>query len=264
MRLNIKEVKDAAPKPKLIIRTKSSGPSALGEPWSLWSVPFQRLVQEAMEAAARAARLEAPGAQKLSAPAFLRETLRIQQGATVARVEQLRRRLDSGDLGFEFTRSALRKMIRELKIGNLRTPPTAQRWEERHRAMFLQPRVTEVLAELSAAGFTALELFGVAILIAGKTPGVFGTSDGEQKELDANIAEATKRRDELFARIGKEWTAAEVDAGQYARGHTSAATIRGTSTPLAPAETLGKRLVESLNSSARLVEFLQNQRAKQP
>ena len=242
-----------AEKSRFVVHIKPK-PASGNLPWSLWSAPFRELVAEALSVSRKVAAMQKPGAQKLSGEAFLRETLAIQKGATVARVKQLRKKLPT----LTNAQGAVRKMMKELKGPNLRTPPSAQRWEERHRAMFLAPRTTEVLAELTAAGnFTALELFAVAVQMVAEQDGqAFGAVDTSQGDLDADIGRAIERRDALFARIGNEWTAGDVDVGHYDRGHTTHATFKGTSVPIAPPATAGQRLTQSLFNGAKLVEAL--------
>lgn len=212
--------------------------------------PFQALVKQASEAWHRLEQLRAPGALKLSRDAFLRESLKCNPDATLAGVQKLKRKLESADSSLGNTRSALRKMVKELRGPNLRTPPTAARWEERSRNMFLQPRVTEVLSELTAVGSNTIELFGVAILQAGD---VFGSGDGEQRDADAKIAAAEKELADLFKRIERSWTSEDIDPGRYdGRGHTSPATFKGTDVPVA-----------GDNAAERLLKYIRSQRDKQ-
>jgi hypothetical protein len=100
-------------------------------------------------------------------------------------------------------------MIRELKSPNCehheaRNMGRSARW-------LMRPRADLVVGELAAVGSTPLELFCVAILIAGETPGVFGTSTGVQSDLDSHFATAVAKRDELFRLISEGWSAADCD-----------------------------------------------------
>jgi hypothetical protein len=252
--MRIASTKDAArPKPqfKINIRPKAD---AIPLPWSLWSEPFRKLVMDALEASRQVDEMGAPENSKLSRDAFLRQTLKCSSSATIKSVEALQRKLASGDPGFDYSRAALRKMEKELQGPNLRTPPTADKWETRSRAMFLRPRVTEVISELAAVGFTPLDLFGVAILQAPAS--AFGNADLTQADLDGGIAAAIKKRDELFVLIGIRWTADDVDAGAYRQGQTTAAVFKGTPVFVAPTDTAGRRLIQHLDSGAKLVAAL--------
>jgi hypothetical protein len=231
MRINIK---NAAPKekPRLVIGKKA-------EPAS----QFQALVKQAIDAWHRLEKLKAPGGSKLSRDAFLRETLKCSPGATVSGVQKLRRKLESGDPSLTNTRSALRVMVKELKGPFVKTPPKPENWGRIER-WFLRPRVTEVIGELTAVDSNTVELFGVAILQAGD---VFGTADGEQRDVDAEIAAQEKELADLFKQIERTWTADDVDAGRYVNGRSSPAKFKGTDVEIA-GDNPGKRLIEYLLS----------------
>lgn len=211
--------------------------------------PFQQLVKEALAVWRRLDQLRVPGGDsKLSCRAFLHETLRIDPAATEARVRKLRAKLESGDPALLNTQGALRAMVKEIKGPFVRTPPKAATWPRIER-FFLRPRVTEVLGELTKAGYTSVELFGAAILIAGdKHPEVFGTADSMQQEIDSEVETLTKKRDELLTRIERSWTAEDVNPGEYVQGRTSPARFKGTDVHVAPPEGSGKRLIEYLLS----------------
>jgi hypothetical protein len=237
MRLNIKQ----SGKPTFKINIRPPKPAT----------EFQRLVKEAITVWRQLDQMRVPsGESKLSANAFLRETLKAAPEATLQRVKALRGKLEAGAPSLDNARRALAQMCKELKGPNIRTPPTPDKWGRTERWLMGKERTPVVLGELTAIGHSSVELFGVAILVTSATnPEVFGSADSTQADLDADIAALTKKRDELLKRIERAWTADDVEPGQYIQGHTSPTTFKGTSVDVAPSDGSGKRLVEYLMSN---------------
>jgi hypothetical protein len=235
MRINIRSDRSAAePRKPIFIRKQRPEPAS----------EFQRLLREAIDLHRKIDTLRASGGAKLSAHAFLRETLRCSMSATPARVKELRQKLDT-DPSLENARSAMGRMVKELKGQNIKTPPTLDHWGRTERWL-TKPRTTEVIGKLTAVGHSTVELFGVAVLVAAeqlKGGGIFGSADGTQKDIDGEIAALVKRYHETCSLLGTAWTAEDIDAGQYVNERTTPAVFKGTDVPVAPADTAGSRLV---------------------
>jgi hypothetical protein len=241
VRVNIRGA-EPAPKTVVIIGKKKPKPTQ-------FSAPFQRLLDQGLEVRRELAKLAGSRGGKLSASAFLCESLKCSKGATVERVKQLRRKLES-DSSLSNAQSAMRRMVKELRGPRIQTPPKPDNWPRTER-WFFKPRITEVLGELTAAGHSSIELWGVAVLtVAEQFPDLFGTAEGTQEDINAGIAAKRAEYDEICKRIGNDWTASDIDEGKYlpSQGRASPATFRGTDVSVAPRESAGERLLQYMET----------------
>lgn len=231
MRLNLANRRT---KPRLKGLTLQSGkPQASG---------FVALVREAIAVTRQLVALRQSTAERLSASAFLDETLEL--GSDHTRIEKLRRRLEAGDPGLESAQSTLRLMMKQLREPTFKTPPTRTHWGRTERWL----TTPESRGELAKLGYSGIDLLGVAIQKVGEDfPETFGNATSTTA-VQAKLSRLEAKQAELFNKIATTWTADDVNAGARHGDAVSAATFKVSdgAVPIAPIDNSGKRLVDFL------------------
>lgn len=209
--------------------------------------PWEELVAQAVRAEVRRRAVEDTLAnRKLSARAFVALALRIAEMSDEDLAE-LERTLNSG--GFTrypgchaFLREATRMMAEATWVH-----PT----DDASRLRWMDDGGV-ALAELGTlgvrAGYFALQALGAKRATSG-TPKSFGTVD-DLSAHRADMAEAHRTRDELFARLGREWTAEDIELSP--NGQTLVVKISAGAVPAHPKENLAERLVNYILSRPHL------------
>src|SRR3990172_5968654 len=166
---------------------------------------FAGLVAERVELTQELRSLNTVQAIKLTPRVFLREAIAVAR-TTPERLARLHDTLTDGAPGLDQTHGALRRMIAAVRSVNFSGPP-----RELRRLNYLL--TGDALAELAAVGSSSFELFALAVQIAGEQhPEDFGTCE-DSGAYDRRLLELTMRRDELDARIAKEYTADDLLIG---------------------------------------------------
>lgn len=154
---------------------------------------FAATLEEAVTTELEFRRLSDVKAWKLTKPAFIAAALK-QAGADKTRIEQLQTRLDRP--GLNAAKQSLRNMIRFI--------------EDRHSGMVCTAPTTRVqwllgndtVGELGSIGYTGLELFALAAVLADDS--AFGSvADCVAQQTAFETLKA--RRQELFARLESEF-----------------------------------------------------------
>jgi hypothetical protein len=203
--------------------------------------PFNDAWHEAMAVVRKLETVRAFPACKLTAEAYLAETLTADPGASLKGVRKLRAALEQNPLPPNLTHSArsLAQMIAALKGPRWNTtPPVRYPWRLNQ---FGSPETT---GELIRYGTSMVELFGVAIQIVDeRSPDVWGTGESSAKHA-AQVAALAARRDELFKQI--ETRASAEDLLINDDPHVPTAFKVAPEVPLAPRHDAGQRLVAYL------------------
>ena len=207
---------------------------------ALPQTPFLKLVREAVDVTKRVRELETLANHRLTAKALLKETIAVG-GTTLARVRELRKTMERGTPGFEDSQRSLRRSITFLQ---------GQRWSQAPR----EPRSINFLFteatrhELSAKGYTSIELFCVAIEKCGEeSPEVFGDVESSD-EHSKSFAAAKARQQELFAALNTSYGADDLQFGELDRQGRAAVSFKLSNGEvlIAPQRDSGERLVAYL------------------
>lgn len=203
------------------------------------AVTFEALVREAAAVALEVKALDTLEGFKLTAKDFLREAIAVAR-TTPERLAALRQEMEGGKPGLDHARQTLRKMIVLFRSRNATRPA-----RELRRYNFLH--TAEAIAELAAIGSSTFECAALAVQIAGERyPEAFGTATSSEG-VKTKLVELTLKRDELFARVGSEWTPADVEDHDIDNEKGTARTcFRMTKGEVAihPLEDAGRRLVD--------------------
>jgi len=210
---------------------------------------YNNIVLEAMSVTRKLDALRRFPASKLTAEAFLAESLTADENASLKGVRKLRDKLEQKPLPPAFLHSArtLARMVAGLKESTWRSPPTKYPW--RLQTAFSTPETT---GELIACRSSTIELYGVAIQIVGeRNPDVWGTCDSTAKHA-AQVADLEARQAELFQKLDTALTGEDLNIDPVDR--TAAVSFKiAPAVPLAPRNDAG----------ARLVAYLMQKRAQQ-
>jgi len=232
-----KSTTEEKPKPKLQLRSRQAHPAD-----AYPNTEFLRLVKEACAVTRKVRELEGLASHRLTAKALLRETVEVG-GTTIAKVHELRKLIEKGTPGFEDSVRSLRRSITFLE---------SQRWSTAPR----DPRSLNWLFseatkhELSAKGYSGLELFCVAVEKAGEeSPEVFGSVESSE-EHSKNFAAAKARQEELYALLNTSYTADDLLIGELDRAGRATVTFKLSEGQVlvAPQRDAGERLVAHLIS----------------
>src|SRR3954471_19704973 len=162
---------------------------------------FEELVEQAVSVTRRVTELESAAAHRLSAPALLRELFKA--GVTSPKsVDRLRRKLESSPHMANAV-ATLRRLVTALGLGHWSAGINLS------RLATLSTSATE--NELARVDATLVELFAIAIQTAAtKTPQAFGTCESP-KAIRKEFDEIRYEQQELFARIGRSFTPADIE-----------------------------------------------------
>lgn len=160
---------------------------------------FEQLVKEAAEAELQLRDLERPARKKLSAKAFVAEAI-ANARSSPEKVAALRQTIEGNATAFPYILRFLRKSVHAIRESHMPAPPPSAS----HSYLSVLGR-DECGAELATLGSHVMELFCLAVQDAERFPDVFGTATSSEG-WKRDHAATKKRRDELFARIGKEFT----------------------------------------------------------
>jgi hypothetical protein len=209
--------------------------------------PFAALVAEAVAVTERLRALDADPAQaKLTASAFLRECMKLDENITDKSLRKLRNALDRNPPALTNANASLRRMVTALRGPHLPRPPTAKYLDRSVRWL----NTASGVAELTKFGSGTLELLCCAVQVAGeKYPEAFGKRTSSA-EIDAERAQLTAKRDELYFRIGSEATAADLFIDDTAAKPVAFALA--PSVTLAPKSSAGERLCNFLIDQKRI------------
>jgi len=204
--------------------------------------PFEALVREAAAVALELRELDSLAGRKLCAAAYVREATEAA-GTDAARLKELREQIDAGaSRGMRAVASALRLMVLAVRSPNYPAPP---RMANRLRHM-TTPDSTAELARLRAS---PCDLFALAAQIAAERhPEDFGQAEASDAHA-ARLLELTLRRDQLYQRIGAEFTPADLEIGPWRgpdRGCRVAFKLTSGEIEIGPAQDAPERLVNWL------------------
>jgi hypothetical protein len=210
---------------------------------------FTTLVKEAVETTQKLNALRQTNAQKLTADAFLRETLALDPQSSLKQVAKLRGIIEGPTPGLNHVRAALRRMVRELRGLHFTRPPK----EPRQFSAWLSNDATT--AELTLLGASNVALLGVAVSICkDKHPEIFGTRESSAG-LEEELAALIKKQAELLSQIPTSLTANDVDIGdtdEQGRAVVSFKVSNGQ-VPIGPPNNAGERLVNFLLANRRSI-----------
>jgi len=181
---------------------------------------------------------------KLTAEAYLEETLSADPNASLAGIKKLRVALGKHPPSLTHSQRTLARMILGLKSPNWNTTPPVK-----YPMRLNQFGSPETTAELIRYGSSVVELYGVAIQLVEETnPDVWGVCESSTKHA-AQVAELQARQDEIERRAD---SAVSGDDLLISDDPTTPATFKasGGKIPLAPRK----------DASSRLVAFLMQQR----
>ena len=203
--------------------------------------PFRELVREAIQISEK---LNAAYNGRLSGVACLKEAMALAR-CSQKHLAEVREALSDGQPGLDRSRASVARIKRELlHTRRLNTIPK----DAGQLISRLRYYAVGAAEELTVFKASVLTLLCVAIAeTTEEKPEVFGTVDNSA-DLSQGTAELLARQQELFDKIGRNITMDEIDPGTYSQGKTSPALFKGTSVPLAPPDSAGKRLVEYLMS----------------
>ena len=206
------------------------------------STPHGSKVLEAIDTTRKLQALREFPACKLTADAFIAETLAIEPKATLANVKRLRQALAKKPPNLAHTSRTLARMVSALRgpASNYRTPPT--RYPGRVVTALSTPETT---SELISFGATTIELFCAACQCVAETnPETWGTATSSEQHA-AEVAALEARQRDLFAQLESKVSADDLNID--AEDRTAAVTYKAGNgkVPLAGAES-GKRLVAYL------------------
>ena len=174
---------------------------------------------------------------KLCASAFFKEALAAGR-TTAERVSKLRSLLESDSPGLDAARSSLLKMVRAYRGPNWSGPP-----RELRRLNYLLSDGAD--SEVAALGFSVFELSAVAALVAGERhPADFGKAESSAG-VQQRLLELTLKRDQLFQRIGEEFTPADLLLSDWTPEGLCRASFKMSAgeVSIVPKENAGARLV---------------------
>ncbi len=202
---------------------------------------FAVLVAEACEAERALREMQGDWrAWKLSPEAFAIETQEVAR-STPEKLNTLRHALEdeASAPGVEHVNATLRRMLRAVRSRNFNGPPR----EERRIAFLLDEPAESGLGGLRSS---PLELFALAARIAGERwPGDFGVG-ASSAAIKERFATLKARRDELFVRVGSEFTPLDLIT-EYLPGQGGLARVTfklsDGQVNVAPVENAGERLV---------------------
>jgi hypothetical protein len=210
------------------------------------SKSFQDLVDERVEVQRELRKLSSPRGAKLSAHAFLRESVQIAK-STPERIDKLRKTMEAGD-GVEHANATLRRFI-----SFIRTPNISRPCDKLDKLGFLlRPDTAETMAELTAIQSSTFELFALGVkLAAEKYPDAFGEVESS-RGLDERLLQLSLLRDELDKKIAEGFAAADLHYGpRDAQGRALVAfKIGDGKIPVDPVETAGQRLADFMIMNA--------------
>jgi hypothetical protein len=204
--------------------------------------PYNNIVSEAMSVTRKLNALRQFPACKLTAEAYLEETLAADENASMKGVRKLREWLERKPLPVGLTHSArtLARMIAGLKGPAWGSPPVKFPW--RLQTSFGTPETT---AELIAFDSTTLELFGVSILIVNeRSPDCWGTCESSADYAE-QVAELEARQAELFKKLETQASTEDLLIADDPHIPTAFKVSDGK-VPLAPRQDAGQRLVNYL------------------
>jgi hypothetical protein len=191
---------------------------------------YHALLAEAAAAAQACIEINRPENWRLTADAYAREALSAA-GTTPARLDWLEKELAARpELG------VLRKFEIAIRGPNYPTVP-----REARRISHLLTLAEE--AALLALGSGCMEAFALsAVRLAKTNPATFGRCEN-LREQEQRLLALTLRRDELFARLEREYSGEDIDLGKPdGQGNARASLkVSGGAVPLGP--NLGERAV---------------------
>jgi hypothetical protein len=210
--------------------------------------PFNSLVQEAIEVSRKLDALRRFPACKLTAEAYLAETLAADPTASLKGVAKLARELEKKHANLAHTSRTLARMIAGLRGPNFPTPPQAK-YLGRLTTAFSTPETT---AELIRHNSSTIELYGLAIqLVSGSNPEVWGTCESSAKHAQ-QVAALEARQAELFKELESKVSGDDLNIDAEDRNKPVTFKV-APDVPLVPKH----------DASQRLITYLMQQREQQ-
>jgi len=204
--------------------------------------PFDALKQEALAVARRLSVLDSnTAASRLTPEAFLKEVMALDDKITLKSIAKLRKALQrNSPPNLTHSNASLRRMVSALKGPEMRRPPPAKYQERTLRWLNTEPSIVE----LTRFGSSPLELFAVAVQIAGEYhPEVFGRRQSSA-EIDNELATLKAKLNELTKKLATDVTAADLNIPD--NGTDPVTFACAPEVPLAPRHSAGERLIAHL------------------
>lgn len=204
--------------------------------------PFMVLVKSAIDVEKTFRDLNKAGVGKLSGEAFLKGAME-KANTTLEKITTLRKTIEERE-DLEASRAFVRNAIRQIREKSLSAPflkPYHMRW-------LSLGRIEEVTAELAAFSANPYMLFAVAVLVATeKHPDCFGTVEDANAHTE-KFRQIKALREDLFARIAKEYTPEDIQVGNITSKGMAYITFKvsNSEVPIAPFDNAGERLVNWL------------------